>query len=101
MRQWVIKITEYADRLVEDLDILKDWPESFKEAERNWIGKSEGSEIDFKIDGMDKKFTVFTTRADTLFGATYTVLSPFKLYLSGFPKLGLFLILIICFSILS
>lgn len=76
MRQWVIKITEYADRLVEDLDILKDWPESFKEAERNWIGKSEGSEIDFKIDGMDKKFTVFTTRADTLFGATYTVLSP-------------------------
>ena len=76
MRQWVIKITEYADRLVEDLDILKDWPESFKEAERNWIGKSEGSEIDFQIDGMDKKFTVFTTRADTLFGATYTVLSP-------------------------
>jgi leucyl-tRNA synthetase len=76
MRQWVIKITEYADRLVEDLEILKDWPESFKEAERNWIGKSEGSEIDFQIDGMDKKFTVFTTRADTLFGATYTVLSP-------------------------
>jgi len=76
MRQWVLKITEYADRLVDDLEILKDWPESFKEAERNWIGRSEGSEIDFKIDGVDKKFTIFTTRADTLFGATYVVLSP-------------------------
>lgn len=76
MRQWVLKITEYAERLVDDLDILKDWPESFKEAERNWIGRSDGSEIDFQIDGTDKKFTVFTTRADTLFGATYTVLSP-------------------------
>jgi leucyl-tRNA synthetase len=76
MRQWVLKITEYADRLVDDLEILKDWPESFKEAERNWIGRSEGAEIDFQVDGTDEKFTVFTTRPDTLFGATYTVLSP-------------------------
>lgn len=76
MRQWVLKITEYADRLVDDLDILKDWPESFKEAERNWIGRSEGAEIDFVVDGTDEKIKIFTTRADTLFGATYVVLSP-------------------------
>lgn len=76
MRQWVLKITEYADRLVDDLEILKDWPESFKEAERNWIGRSEGAEIDFVVDGTGEKIKVFTTRADTLFGATYVVLSP-------------------------
>lgn len=75
MRQWMLKITEYADRLLEDLEEL-DWPESIKEMQRNWIGRSEGAEINFRIDGHDESFTVFTTRPDTLFGATYCVLSP-------------------------
>jgi len=93
MRQWVLKITAYADRLLEDLEEL-DWPESIKEMQRNWIGRSEGALVNFKFDGptnpdphKDKDytiehsdkfdgFTVFTTRPDTLFGATYVVLSP-------------------------
>lgn len=75
MRQWVLKITEYAERLLKDLDDL-DWPESLKTMQRNWIGKSEGAEVDFKVFGHDAKFTVFTTRPDTLFGATYCLLSP-------------------------
>lgn len=75
MRQWILKITEYADRLLEDLEEL-DWPESLKEMQRNWIGRSEGAEIHFQIDGHDETFTVFTTRPDTLFGATYAVLAP-------------------------
>jgi leucyl-tRNA synthetase len=75
MKQWVLKITEYADRLLEDLEEL-DWPESIKDMQRNWIGRSEGAEITFDIEGHDKTFTVFTTRPDTLFGATYTVLAP-------------------------
>ena len=75
MRQWVLKITEYAERLLKDLDTL-DWPEGIKEMQRNWIGRSEGAEVTFQIDGTDRKVTVFTTRPDTLFGATYMVLSP-------------------------
>ena len=75
MRQWVLKITEYAERLLEDLEEL-DWSEGIKEMQRNWIGKSEGAEVTFKIDGTDKTVTVFTTRPDTLFGATYMVLAP-------------------------
>lgn len=75
MRQWVLKITEYAERLLEDLDLCE-WPTSTKEMQINWIGKSVGANVDFKIDGTDLKFTVFTTRCDTLFGATYTVLAP-------------------------
>ena len=75
MRQWVLKITEYAEQLIDDLDIL-DWPESLKAMQRNWIGKSVGAEIDFKIEGTDKAFTVFTTRADTVFGVSYCVLAP-------------------------
>ena len=75
MRQWVLKITEYAERLLKDLDSL-DWPEGIKEMQRNWIGRSEGAEVIFKIAGTDKTVTVFTTRPDTLFGATYMVLSP-------------------------
>lgn len=75
MRQWILKITEYADRLLEDLEEL-DWPESLKEMQRNWIGRSEGAEVNFVIDGHDAIFTVFTTRPDTLFGATYAVLAP-------------------------
>ncbi|MDG0871505.1 leucine--tRNA ligase [Paenibacillus thiaminolyticus] len=75
MRQWVLKITEYAERLLEDLDEL-DWPESLKDMQRNWIGRSEGAEVRFAIDGREDHITVFTTRPDTLFGATYCVLAP-------------------------
>ncbi|MDR7244040.1 leucine--tRNA ligase [Priestia megaterium] len=75
MKQWMLKITAYADRLLEDLDDL-DWPESIKEMQRNWIGRSEGAHVHFTIDGYDDTFTVFTTRPDTLFGATYAVLAP-------------------------
>ncbi len=75
MRQWVLKITEYADRLLEDLEEL-DWPESLKDMQRNWIGKSEGAEITFQIADTGHTFKAFTTRPDTIFGATYAVLSP-------------------------
>ncbi len=75
MRQWVLKITEYAERLLADMDEL-DWPEGIKEMQRNWIGKSEGAEVTFRIDGTEQSVTVFTTRPDTLFGATYMVLAP-------------------------
>ena len=75
MRQWVLKITEYAERLLQDLELL-DWPESIKEMQRNWIGKSTGALVNFKVAGLDDSFTVFTTRPDTLFGATYCVLAP-------------------------
>lgn len=75
MRQWVLKITDYAEQLLNDLELV-DWPESTKEMQRNWIGKSKGANVVFKIDGHDKEFTVFTTRCDTLFGATYCVMAP-------------------------
>ncbi|WP_414840963.1 leucine--tRNA ligase [Enterococcus saccharolyticus] len=75
MRQWMLKITAYADRLLEDLEEL-DWPESIKDMQRNWIGRSVGANVTFKVAGTDKDFTVFTTRPDTLFGATYAVLAP-------------------------
>jgi leucyl-tRNA synthetase len=75
MRQWVLKITEYAEELLEDLDGLE-WPESTKEMQRNWIGKSIGAEIDFQVNQYDEKIRVFTTRPDTIFGATYMVLAP-------------------------
>jgi leucyl-tRNA synthetase len=73
--QWLLKITDYADRLLEDLDIL-DWPERTKAMQKNWIGRSEGAEIDFPIEESELKITVFTTRADTLPGVTYLVLAP-------------------------
>ncbi|MBI5004686.1 MAG: leucine--tRNA ligase [Candidatus Lloydbacteria bacterium] len=76
IRQWVLRITDYAERLLNDLDELKEWPEHIKELQRNWIGKSEGAEIDFGIAGRDEKIKIFTTRPDTLFGATYMVLAP-------------------------
>ncbi|MDX2469525.1 MAG: leucine--tRNA ligase [SAR324 cluster bacterium] len=75
MRQWMLKITEYAERLLVDLDEL-DWPESIKEMQRNWIGKSTGAKVHFSIKDTKEEFTVYTTRPDTLFGATYCVLSP-------------------------
>ncbi|MBG9366888.1 leucine--tRNA ligase [Streptococcus sp. NLN64] len=75
MRQWMLKITAYADRLLEDLEEL-DWPESIKDMQRNWIGKSSGATVHFKIKGHEETFSVFTTRVDTLFGASYAVLAP-------------------------
>jgi leucyl-tRNA synthetase len=75
MKQWMLKIPVYAERLIDDLDGL-DWPEGVKDMQRNWIGKSEGAELDFHIQGSDQSFRVFTTRPDTLHGATFTVLAP-------------------------
>ncbi len=79
MRQWVLRITDYADKLLNDLDTLNEWPEWLKTLQRNWIGKSEGAEFDFKVEGGEsfgvEKLKIFTTRADTLFGATYTAIS--------------------------
>ncbi|MEJ9228642.1 leucine--tRNA ligase [Peribacillus butanolivorans] len=75
MKQWMLRITAYADRLIDDLNDV-DWPENIKDMQRNWIGRSEGAEVTFNIDGHDETFTVFTTRPDTLFGATYAVLAP-------------------------
>lgn len=75
LKQWVIDQASFGDQLLEGLNRI-DWPESTKEMQRNWIGRSEGALIDFKVKGTDEKFTVFTTRCDTLFGATYCVLSP-------------------------
>lgn len=75
MKQWMLNITAYADRLLDDLEEI-DWPDSIKEMQRNWIGRSEGADVNFGIEGVDETFTVFTTRPDTLFGATYAVLAP-------------------------
>ncbi len=75
MRQWMLKITVYADRLLSGIESL-DWPDSIKALQRNWIGRSEGAEVKFKIAGQDREITVYTTRPDTLFGATYMVLAP-------------------------
>jgi leucyl-tRNA synthetase len=75
MKQWQVKITTYADRLIDDLDVL-DWPEEIKLAQKNWIGRSEGAEIEFPVLGTNDTLTVFTTRPDTLFGVTYMVVAP-------------------------
>ncbi len=75
IRQWMLKITAYADRLLEDLDLL-DWPEAIKSMQRNWIGRSEGAAVFFQLENMDEKLEVYTTRCDTLFGATYMVIAP-------------------------
>ena len=74
LRQWMLRITAYADRLEDDLRLV-DWPEAIKLMQRNWIGRSEGASVIFELDGFDESITVFTTRPDTLFGATYMVLS--------------------------
>ncbi len=75
MRQWMLRITAYAERLLNELEGL-DWPDGIKLLQRNWIGRSEGAEVDFKIDNVEQKIRVFTTRPDTLYGATYMVLAP-------------------------
>ncbi|MGI6040893.1 MAG: leucine--tRNA ligase [Candidatus Alectryocaccobium sp.] len=75
LRQWMLRITKYAERLLADLDKL-DWPEKVKKMQSDWIGKSYGAEVDFPVDGTDEKITVYTTRPDTLYGATFMVLSP-------------------------
>ncbi len=75
LKQWMLKITAYADRLLEDLDEL-DWPESVKSMQRDWIGRSEGAEIEFPIEGLEEDLVVFTTRPDTLWGATFMVIAP-------------------------
>lgn len=75
MKQWMLRITAYADRLLRDLDLL-DWPKGVIEQQRNWIGRSEGALVDFELAGSDEKLTIYTTRPDTLFGATYMVIAP-------------------------
>ena len=75
LRQWMLRITKYADRLLDGLDTL-DWPDKVKKMQRDWIGRSYGAEVDFPVDGRDEKITVYTTRPDTLWGATFMVLSP-------------------------
>jgi len=75
MKQWMLKITDYADRLLEDIDKL-DWPENIKTLQKNWIGKSNGAEIIFKLKGLEEELKVFTTRPDTLYGATYMAIAP-------------------------
>ncbi|SFR68903.1 leucine--tRNA ligase [Anaeromicropila populeti] len=75
LKQWMLRITKYADRLLSDLDKL-DWPDKVKKMQSDWIGKSYGAEVDFKVDGTDKAITVYTTRPDTLYGATFMVLAP-------------------------
>ena len=77
LNQWYFKITDYADRLLDDMDQLRDgWPEHVLAMQRNWIGRSEGAHVDFRVDGRDEPITVFTTRPDTLYGATYMVVAP-------------------------
>ena len=75
MRQWCLRVSAYAQRLLDGLDTI-DWSESIKETQRNWIGRSEGTEVEFQIADSDKSFTIFTTRADTMFGVTFMVLAP-------------------------
>ena len=76
LSQWYLKITDYADRLLTDLDKLEGWPNKVKVMQKNWIGKSIGGEVDFEIEGFEKELKIFTTRPDTLFGVTYMVLAP-------------------------
>ena len=76
LSQWYLKITDYAERLLDNLDTLEGWPNKVKIMQRNWIGKSVGAEVDFKIKDTDQTLTVFTTRVDTIYGTTYMVLAP-------------------------
>jgi len=87
MRQWMLRITAYAEKLLQDLDTI-DWSGSLKEMQRNWIGRSEGAEVEFRIQNSEFRITVFTTRPDTLFGATYMVLAPELQFLNGLMQNG-------------
>lgn len=86
LEQWFFKITAYADRLLTDLERLENWPERVKTMQKNWIGRSEGAEVQFKVEGRSETITVFTTRPDTLFGATYMVLAPEHPLVSSLTK---------------
>ena len=86
--QWYLKITDYADRLLTDLEKLEGWPNKVKIMQKNWIGKSVGAEVDFKIEGFDKELKIFTTRPDTLFGVSYMVLAPEHPYVKELVKNG-------------
>lgn len=76
LEQWFFKITEYAQKLLDDIDTLHGWPDKVKSMQKNWIGRSEGAEVQFKIDGSDETLTVYTTRPDTIFGVSYMVIAP-------------------------
>jgi leucyl-tRNA synthetase len=76
LEQWFLKITDYADRLLQDLSLLEEWPEKVRVMQANWIGRSEGVEVDFPVDGLNEKLRIYTTRPDTLFGVTFMVLAP-------------------------
>ncbi len=76
LEQWFFSITKYADKLLDDIDKLKGWPEKVKTMQANWIGKSRGAEVNFKVDGMDKTLTVYTTRPDTIYGVSFMVMAP-------------------------
>lgn len=76
LSQWFLKITAYADRLLADLDHMPGWPERVKTMQRNWIGRSTGTQFSFKVEGMDDTIPVYTTRVDTVYGVTYMVLAP-------------------------
>ncbi|MBQ4409597.1 MAG: class I tRNA ligase family protein, partial [Firmicutes bacterium] len=90
LSQWYLKITDYADRLLEGLDTLPGWPEHVKTMQRNWIGRSEGTEVVYKLKGSDTPMPVFTTRVDTIFGATFMVISPehpmVEELITGYPE---------------
>lgn len=78
MRQWCLRVSAYSQRLLDGLDSI-DWTDSLKDTQRNWIGRSEGTEVEFAVKDSDIKFTIFTTRADTMFGVTFMVLAPERL----------------------
>ncbi|SHG88639.1 leucine--tRNA ligase [Tepidibacter thalassicus] len=86
LEQWYLKITDYAERLLSDIDKLQGWPEKVKTMQKNWIGKSTGAEVDFEIEGFDKKLKIFTTRPDTIYGVTYMVLAPEHDYVDELVK---------------
>lgn len=86
LSQWYFKITDYADRLLDNLEILEGWPSKVKLMQKNWIGKSVGAEVDFDIDGYPEKLKIFTTRPDTLYGVTYMVLAPEHSYVKNLVK---------------
>lgn len=88
MRQWVLKITDYADRMLTDLDALTKWPDHIKEAQRNWIGKSEGFEVEFPLKDVSGGVSVFTTRLDTIMGATFVVLAPEHPFVASAPVMN-------------